>query len=407
MTSAVSSGRAVKRGPLQLFNDNPVLVDNPGGNLGAADVNSDCQAHPALPFADRRLRARPGLADPPPRPGLPGPRVRPGPPGPRGRARPTSLRAGPRPPGPRGVRAVRVLVAVRGRLIVRAGLGDRRAVGRCPVIAGRVPALAVRRPGVLRRRLAAGTGRPGQHRVDRLQRFRNCRRDHIARRGQVISQARAGLAHAPGRPADRAPLALGRLPTSGGISFVTVSQTSARSARPPPSVRRTWPVISLRIDLALERRSQRWKSLSISAPGSRLPWPGRPAVLAGPDALARSLALALTWPWPGRATARATTVAATGAARTAAAACASASASAAGRLSRARGTGTSGFLLLAFPASHRPRPTHPSPPCPGPPCPARHLPSASDPSPNCCPAHPTLTSPFLTGSGCELLGALL
>src|SRR5580704_3193849 len=84
----------------------------------------------------------------------------------------------------------------------------------------------------------------------------------------------------------------GDSPTSGGISLVTVSQMSARSARPPPNVRRTWPVISLRIDLALERRSQRWKSLSISAPG---------AGCRGLDGLRSWLGRTLlrgTWPGP-------------------------------------------------------------------------------------------------------------
>jgi hypothetical protein len=52
-------------------------------------------------------------------------------------------------------------------------------------------------------------------------------------------------------------------PTSGGISVVAVSHTSPASVR-PPKVRRTWPVISLRMLLALDRSSHRWKSVSTS-----------------------------------------------------------------------------------------------------------------------------------------------
>ncbi len=59
----------------------------------------------------------------------------------------------------------------------------------------------------------------------------------------------------------------GDSPTSGGISVVAVSQTSVLSWRPPPSVLRTCPLSSLRMLLAPDRSSQRWKSVSSSEPG--------------------------------------------------------------------------------------------------------------------------------------------
>jgi len=52
----------------------------------------------------------------------------------------------------------------------------------------------------------------------------------------------------------------GASPSTGGISLVTVSQTSVVALRPPPKVRRTCPPISLRTFLAPWRMSQRFRS---------------------------------------------------------------------------------------------------------------------------------------------------
>jgi hypothetical protein len=78
----------------------------------------------------------------------------------------------------------------------------------------------------------------------------------------------------------------GASPTSGGISCVAVSHTSAVLVRPPPIVRRTCPPISFRTFLAPWRMSQRCRSPTGSTRGGGLcrarsaagrPGPGRSA----------------------------------------------------------------------------------------------------------------------------------
>jgi hypothetical protein len=62
----------------------------------------------------------------------------------------------------------------------------------------------------------------------------------------------------------------GASPSTGGISFVTVSQTSVVALRPPPKVRRTCPLISLRTFFAPWRMSQRFRSPIRSGRGGGL-----------------------------------------------------------------------------------------------------------------------------------------
>jgi len=76
----------------------------------------------------------------------------------------------------------------------------------------------------------------------------------------------------------------GDSPTSGGISLVAVSQTSAALAccRPPPRVRRTWLLTSRLILRALARSSLRCRSLSMSLAGVDGRWRAEPD-RCGPD----------------------------------------------------------------------------------------------------------------------------
>src|SRR5580698_528003 len=89
--------------------------------------------------------------------------------------------------------------------------GDPRSVRRGPAVPRCLPVLAIGRPRIRWRRLGLAA-RPGQHRVHGAERVLDRGRDSVPCRRQMIADTRARVTHAPGRPADRAPLALRRFP---------------------------------------------------------------------------------------------------------------------------------------------------------------------------------------------------
>ena len=218
--------------PLQLLDDLPVVVDDARGDLRAADVNPDRQAHCPARLAARtppprrhRLMLWPCSTGPPRRPEAPGGR---------------DLRT-------RRARACRVLPAQRQPTSRSRPAGQ--CLGRCRQPGwsrGAFAGPAVPAGPVVPARLSAAPGAPRPAGLPPLPRESSESRAPIASwtaeatavacARQLAAEAGAGVAHPACRPADRAPLALrgladlGRDLVSRGVPDIRLLGTAAAKA---------------------------------------------------------------------------------------------------------------------------------------------------------------------------------